>query len=128
MEALSLPRASIVGISLGGRLALDYAIRRPGPVAALALLAPGGIARNSNALWRALPVMMAGRWGIRKVMDRILAPLPSDAPPAIRHFRRFMTSILENPRPRTAGLPVFADAAMQSLKIPPCSPFSADAM
>jgi pimeloyl-ACP methyl ester carboxylesterase len=118
MEALSLPCASIVGVSLGGWLALDYAIRRPGRVAALALLAPGGIARNRNALWWALPLMMAGRWGIRKVMDRILGPLPPDAPPAVQHFRHFMTLIFENLRPRTVGLPVFPDSALQSLQIP----------
>jgi pimeloyl-ACP methyl ester carboxylesterase len=44
-SALHLERAPIVGASLGGLLALDYAIRRPEKVQTLVLLAPAGVAR-----------------------------------------------------------------------------------
>ncbi len=115
LRALSLTRASFVGISLGGWLALDYAIRRPERLEKLALLAPAGVAPNRNVLWRLLPLMMAGRWGIRKAMEHILGRPPSDAPPAAWHF---MALIFENLRPRTAAPPVFSDRALSALGMP----------
>ncbi|MET7399007.1 alpha/beta fold hydrolase [Dactylosporangium sp. NPDC005572] len=43
LDGLGLRGASFAGISLGGWLALDYAIRRPDRVDRLALLNPGGV-------------------------------------------------------------------------------------
>jgi pimeloyl-ACP methyl ester carboxylesterase len=59
--ALGLSRASIVGASLGGLLALDYAIRRPARVQKLVLLAPAGIARvRLRYLASAVPLYFMG--------------------------------------------------------------------
>ncbi len=118
LRALSLTRASFVGISLGGWLALDYAIRRPERLEKLALLAPGGIAPNRNVSWRLLPLMLAGRWGIRKAMEHILGRLPPDAPQGVQYVWNFMALIFENLRPRTAALPVFSDQALSALRMP----------
>ena len=41
MEALQVDSASLVGLSLGGRIALDFAIAHPGQVRALVLVDPG---------------------------------------------------------------------------------------
>ena len=41
MQELDVPKASLVGISLGGWLALDFAIRRPERVTGLVLMTPG---------------------------------------------------------------------------------------
>ncbi|MBC8090134.1 MAG: alpha/beta hydrolase [Phycisphaerae bacterium] len=41
MNALKIPRASIVGLSLGGRVAMDLAVAHPEMVARLALAGPG---------------------------------------------------------------------------------------
>jgi pimeloyl-ACP methyl ester carboxylesterase len=41
LDSLHVPRASIVGLSLGGRIAVDFAIAHPERVERLVLLAPG---------------------------------------------------------------------------------------
>ena len=56
LAALSLTCVSIVGVSLGGWLALDYATRRPERVEKLVLMCPAGIGRQKNFLIKALPL------------------------------------------------------------------------
>ena len=55
-RGLRLEHAALVGASLGGFLALDYARRRPGRVTRLALIAPAGVVRPrlGGLLWVAL--------------------------------------------------------------------------
>jgi pimeloyl-ACP methyl ester carboxylesterase len=49
-NALSLPRFSLAGLSLGGWLALDYATKHPERIDKLVLLCPGGVGKNRNVL------------------------------------------------------------------------------
>src|SRR5581483_7348976 len=46
LNHFSIESASIVGVSLGGWLALDYAIRRQARVKSVAVSCPGGIGRQ----------------------------------------------------------------------------------
>ena len=73
-DGLGIAAAAIVGISLGGWLGLDYTVRRPQRVEQLALIVPGGIGKQKNILPWALPMMLLGKWGQRKVAERILGP------------------------------------------------------
>lgn len=41
LDAVGEPRAALVGVSLGGRIALEFALARPARVTALLLVAPG---------------------------------------------------------------------------------------
>lgn len=118
LAGLSLQRTSLVGISLGGWLALDYATRRPERVQKLVVINPGGVRQPRNVLIWALPLLMFGRWGRRKMMERI-AGAPSGSPsPDAAEATTFFELIFRHFRPRTATLPRFEDAALDWLSMP----------
>ncbi|MBL8770566.1 MAG: alpha/beta fold hydrolase [Phenylobacterium sp.] len=119
MSGLGVERAALVGISLGGWLALQFATANSGQVTALALLCPGGVGRHKNVLIWALPLLMLGPWGRRKATEKILGPAPpGDPSPEAVAFGEFMQLIFANFRPRTEALPPFDDAALARLAMP----------
>ena len=119
MAGLGVERAAMVGISLGGWLALEYATRRPERVTALALLCPGGVGRHKNVLLWAAPLLLLGPWGRRQVLARVRGPAPVGEPsPAAKAFGDFMQLIFTHFRPRTERLPPFSDEALRRLTMP----------
>jgi pimeloyl-ACP methyl ester carboxylesterase len=119
MQALSLTRASLVGVSLGGWLALDYATRRPERVESLALLCPAGVGRQKiGIVFKTIPLRMLGPWGRRKAAELILGRPPANPPPAVQYFLQFIALIHKHLRPRIVKLPVFSDAALRRLTMP----------
>jgi pimeloyl-ACP methyl ester carboxylesterase len=119
MHALSLERASLVGVSLGGWLALDYATRRPGRVEAVVLLAPAGIGKERIMfLLKAIPLLMLGRWGRRQAMKMALGPSPVNTVPADLELSGFVSLIFKHFRPRMGKKPVFDDDALAGLTMP----------
>ncbi|MEQ8859221.1 MAG: alpha/beta fold hydrolase [Pseudomonadales bacterium] len=120
LDGLGLSSAAVVGISLGGWLGLDLAIRRPARVSALGLIAPGGVGPQRNVLLWALPLSLLGPWGRRKVRERIVGATPSDAThtEGERRFGELYTLMARHFRPRYDRLPVFPDAALADLSMP----------
>ncbi|MEN4400281.1 alpha/beta fold hydrolase [Mycolicibacterium fortuitum] len=114
LDRLGIDAAGFVGVSLGGWLATDYAIRRPGRVERLALRAPGGIGRQRyGAVLAALALMPFGERGTRRALRIALGPgrIPD---PVID----YMVLIQRNYRPRHDTLPVFSDDELKAIAVP----------
>jgi pimeloyl-ACP methyl ester carboxylesterase len=119
MQALSLTQASMVGVSFGGWLALDYATRRPHRVENLIVLCPGGVGRQKlSIVFKTIPLRMLGAWGTRKAVELVLGRAPANPSPAVQYFAQFMSLIHRNFRPRMVKMPVFSDEALMRLTMP----------
>jgi len=120
LAGLDLERAVFVGISLGGWMTLDYAIRRPERVTAMSLLCPGGVgAQRPSFIFKVLPLLLLGRWGQRKARELVLGGAPAvPTTPAEERLGLFLLLVIKSARPRFAKLPIFPDAALAELKLP----------
>jgi len=115
LQALSLDRVSLVGVSLGGWLALDYATRRPERVESLVAVCPAGVGRQKiGIVFKTIPLRLAGEWGKRKTAELVLGRTTAHPSPEHRYFML----IQENFRMRMVKLPVFSDQALERLTMP----------
>ncbi|WP_194835342.1 alpha/beta fold hydrolase [Nocardia sp. XZ_19_369] len=115
LEGLGLSTISVVATSLGGWVALDYAIRRPERIPRLALLCPGGIgAQKMGWLPKALFLSLFGHRGVRRTartMTGLDVPLTEETlDEIVLTFTQF--------KPRTERLPIFSDDALRGLTMP----------
>lgn len=70
LRALDVPRVVVVGVSMGGDVALRLALRHPGVVAALVAIAPGGLVERVGGR-----AMHAAAWAGTRIPDVVLHPL-----------------------------------------------------
>ncbi|MDF2810391.1 MAG: carboxylesterase [Microvirga sp.] len=108
----------MVGTSLGGWLALDYAKRRPTTVRALALMCPAGIGRQKNLLLKAAPLLLLGSWGMRKIREMVFGPPPKELPAELQLIAGLMESIGRGVKPRIVKIPRLTDEELRTLAMP----------
>ncbi len=120
LRALAVERAAFVGASLGGFIALDYAIRRPHRASALVLLAPAGVGRIRPAfMLKAGPLLFLGPWGHRKALGYDMGlSAPEKESAEGREFLRFLALAREHYVARMSPWPTFDDAHLRSLDMP----------
>ena len=113
-SGLGLDAASVAGVSLGGWLALDYAIRRPAHVASLSMVSPSGIGRQNHlTLIKAGVLLMLGSWGLRRSLKLIAGN--TDVP---HETRDFLVTVFRHFRPRMERIPIRTDDELAALRMP----------
>lgn len=115
-QQLGVSQPILVGLSLGGWLALDYVTRFPTQVKGLILLSPGGVGRNRNVLWWILPHLLLGPWGAKRLYRKILGPLGHAI--GDTELERFLQLIAANVKPRTELLPIVSDQQLALITCP----------
>lgn len=114
IRGLGLENPALCGMSLGGWIALDYAVAHPGESGALVLIASSGIAPVRAPFFiRILPLLFFGDWGSRRIIRMVHHPEPVH--PEVEEF-----TILVNRhyRPLAGPIPLFSDAALASITVP----------
>ena len=111
LDQLSVRQAGLIGNSLGGWMALQFAAAFPERVTRLALLGASGIAPISPA-FLAQSAEFAEQ-GKRPSFDAVLGENAIPQP-----VKEFLELILENFIPMTGALPVLTDGQMRKLAMP----------
>lgn len=119
ITALGVSKPRLVGASLGGWVALDYAIRRPGTVDGLFLIAPAGIGGfRPRFLLRAAPLLFLGPWGHRKALDLDMGFDPAGFSEDGASFAQLFKLASANFVARMQPIPVFSDDMLRSVRAP----------
>lgn len=105
LDALGVADAAFVGVSLGGFLATDYALRSD-RVRRLVLLNPGGFApRRAGFMVKGVLLALLGEWGLRwSIRSAVGAVSPELVEYLVLVFRSF--------KPRMEPLPVFGQLGL----------------
>lgn len=113
-DALKIPRARLVSISLGAWLATKFAVTFPEKVEKLALLCPAGIGpQRLSFLLKSLPLMLLGDRGMELSLRKVNGS--QDVPDVIMEF---MKLVGKNYNYRREPVPMFSDSELQRLTMP----------
>lgn len=111
LEGLGITNAAFVGMSLGGWMALDYAIRRPERVTRLAVMCPAGVGRQKIGWILTRPFR---RGGLRELAMAVVGLDGEKDRQALDAVVLTFTHF----NPRRERLPVFPDGALGGLTMP----------
>jgi pimeloyl-ACP methyl ester carboxylesterase len=120
LDALEVAKASLVGVSLGGWLALDLATRRPDRVRRLVLISPSGLGRQRlSGLIAAMLYLPFGDWGRRRMIARVVgATAAAGSTPYDTDLRDLALLISAHFRYRVETVPRVPPVRLQRLSMP----------
>ncbi|MGE5404702.1 MAG: alpha/beta fold hydrolase [Candidatus Saccharibacteria bacterium] len=113
-KGLSLDKAYLMGISLGGWVVSKFAVENPERVGKLVLLCPPGIApQRKSFLLRIMPWMLFGNYGKARIM-KIISGNTYILPEAMEYLRLISNHF----NPRVVVFPLFTDDELRRLTMP----------
>ena len=113
-DLLNLTKPHIAGLSLGGWVALKFAVAYPARINKIALIAPGGIVNpNMKAIMKMASYSSQGEKGIEKTL-RLLFPDDFESP----EIREFFMLINENLIIRSEALKPLPDTELSKVESP----------
>ncbi|HWI60963.1 MAG TPA: alpha/beta fold hydrolase [Symbiobacteriaceae bacterium] len=114
LDGLKAPQVHLLGLSMGGYIALKFATHHPDRVSRLVLLAPGGVV-NARLFWL-LRVIFLSNFGRRgaEAINRITFGETKVDPEAIA----FMNLVMTHFRARFDPQPLFTDDELKRLTMP----------
>ncbi|MDF2942638.1 MAG: alpha/beta hydrolase [Herbinix sp.] len=120
INALNLSICSIVAMSLGGWMALNFATTYPDKVNNLVLLCPGGLANEkSSFLWKAIIFSLLGKWGQLQTLKLVGGGnISSSSLSGLEEDLAFSSLTFKYFKPRTAKMPLFSDQSLYQLTMP----------
>ncbi|WP_369310977.1 alpha/beta fold hydrolase [Providencia rettgeri] len=118
LNGLKLKSTTFVGVSFGGWIALDYAVRRAHRVDRLALLCPAGIGRQKPFFLKALPFLLLGSWGKSRVRAMVMGPPPQGLQGPAQSLMEFISNIHAKVRPKPTRIRRFSDEDLRRLEMP----------
>ena len=114
VATLGLERFHLCGRSMGGLIALDYAMKNPGRLLSMGLLAPGGLApARYSFLLRILPYVFLGDFGTRKINRIVHGKTPVD--PKIEKFSYLVSRHFI---PVTDRIPIYEEEDLRNITCP----------
>jgi pimeloyl-ACP methyl ester carboxylesterase len=114
IDKLGLNKVSLVGCSLGGWIALDFAIKYPEKTAKLILMATAGVVQvKVKTIFWIIITSFLGSWGFKKLNKIVYNNLEID-----EKALEFASLIKKHYKPRTDVLPVFQDESLKKIDIP----------
>lgn len=114
MRKLNVNKANVVGISLGGWVALNFAIVFPEDVNRLVLISPSGIGKQKvSFLFYAIWYGLKGDKGVEKLISKI-----NGGKQLHPDMLRYQKCIRNGFRYRTAKIPIVTDKNIRNLAVP----------
>lgn len=114
LDTLGLKKPALVGLSLGGKIALSLTVTRPGRASALGLLCPSGIGpARGDFLLKALISSFRGERGKLELNASLYGK--TEPPPNALRYGSFVS---DNSRPSFEPIPLFTDAELAGLALP----------
>lgn len=113
-DEFKIEKASFVGISLGGWLAIKFALVYPDKINRLVLLCPSGIGpQKASVMLYMLPLKLLGKWGEVKTIKKVMG-IKEISEETIEYSRL----ISKNFSPYMGLVPVFSDEELKRLSSP----------
>lgn len=114
INRLNISTTAIISNSLGGWIALDFAIKYPERITKLVLIATAGITniRLKTVFW-IMVTSLSGQKGFDKLNQMVYGDLEID-----QQSLAFANLVRQHYAPRTDALPVFSDEQLQQIKCP----------